>query len=246
MDYRGGLKAMYTNPNWLTQATLIGLCGLIPIVGQIVIMGYAFEAAAYLHKTNRDQFPDFNFNRFGSYLARGVGPFLVGLLFLMIHIPVYVIEFLVFNVGGTMLVVALASMDPGNEGLRVGLLVTLGILNMVVTGVVHMIINIYQVALMIRGGLSGELAESFRFSFCPEFAKRAGTETFVAGIFTGYLTFCLVCFAVVPIFWTFGLFYLTAIGIYCLCCSWLVFQLYRTYLGEKGAPFKVKCEIIDQ
>jgi hypothetical protein len=245
MDYRGGLNAMYNNPSWLAQTSLIGLCGLIPFVGQIVIMGYAFEAAAYLHKTNRDTFPDFNFNRFGPYLARGVGPFLVALIFMFIHVPVYIAEALGLGLVGGLLVEVVSSIDPSNSGLRLGTLLTVGFFNMAVIGIVHTMINIFQFALMLRGGLSGEFAESFRFSFCSEYAKRAGGATFTATIFLGYLMFCLYCFVLGGI-WSLGLFILPAMGIYTLACAWIACQLYREYLTEKGAPFRVKCEIIDE
>lgn len=245
MDYRGGLQAMYNNPNWLAQVTLIGLCYMIPVVGPIVVMGYVFEAAAYMHKTNRDSFPDFSFGRFGPYLSRGVGPFLVGILFLFIHIPVYIAEVLVLGLVGGLLIEAISSIDPQSGGLRATVSISVNLFITVVIGIVHSIINIYQLALMIRGGLSGDFAESFRFSFCLEYAKRAGGATFNAIMFTGYLTFCLMCFAAIGM-WSAGLSVLAAIGIYSLACAWLAFQLYREYLTEKGAPFRVKCEIIDE
>src|SRR5687768_4186441 len=103
MDYRGGLKAMYNNPNWLTQTSLIGLCWLIPIVGPIAVMGYSFEAAAYLHKTNREGYPDFSFGRLGPYLARGLGPFLISLLFLVVIVPLYIVEQVIFVAVGALM-----------------------------------------------------------------------------------------------------------------------------------------------
>src|SRR5262245_15182704 len=97
MDYRGGLSCMLKNPGWLAQTSIIGVVSLIPIVGQIVILGYVFEAAAYLHKRNGESFPDFQFGRFGAYLARGVGPFLAGLLFSFLHIPVFMGEMFAYG-----------------------------------------------------------------------------------------------------------------------------------------------------
>lgn len=235
MDYRGGLKAMYNNPSWLTQTSMIGLCFLIPVVGPIAVMGYAFESAAYLHKTNREGFPDFDFGRFGPYLARGLGPFLISLTFLLVTGPLWFVENIVYFAVMSLVV----SMDIP----YLPLAFSLGLQGLFF--LVNTIVYVFQTALMIRGGLSGEMSESFRFSFCGEFAKRAGMDAFFAQVYLGFLTTILVIFALVP-FWTLWLTILPAIGIYFLSYSWLCCQLYRSYLTEKGEPFKVRCDVIDQ
>ena len=81
MDYTGGFGMIHANPNWLTNCFLAGLCFLIPVVGPIVLIGYGYETAELLHRSNGRRHWDFNFNRFGDYLSRGVGPFLVSLVF---------------------------------------------------------------------------------------------------------------------------------------------------------------------
>src|SRR5436190_18548387 len=161
MDYRGGLKAMYNNPNWLVQTSLIGLCALIPVVGPIAVLGYTFECAAYLHKTNREGYPDFSFGRFGAYLARGVGPFLVSLLFMIVFVPLFIVEQLIAGV----LAYALASMEIPGLVQGVGLAVA------VIFFVINGLIFVAQWSLLIRGGMSGEFGDSFRFGFCGEFMK---------------------------------------------------------------------------
>src|SRR4051812_32285423 len=118
MDYRGGLSCMFKNPSWLAQTTIIGLVSLIPIVGQIVIIGYVFEAAAYLHKRNGESFPDFRFGRFGDYLGRGAGPFLAGLLFSFLHIPVLMGEIFVYGVLVAVFV-SLLSSNPSEASMAI-------------------------------------------------------------------------------------------------------------------------------
>ena len=39
---------------------------------------------------------------------------------------------------------------------------------------------------------------------------------------------------------------LPAIGILTLSYGWLSCQLYRSYLTEKGMPFRVKCDVIEE
>lgn len=235
MDYRGGLKAMYNNPDWLVQTSLIGLCFLIPVVGSIAVMGYAFEAAAYLHKTNREGYPDFSFGRLGPYLSRGVGPFVVGLVFMLVFVPLFIVENMIsFAVNALVVPLDIPFLALG---LSLGMWAIFGVMNA--------ILNIFQLALMIRGGLSGEFAESFRFPFCTEFFKRAGMDALYAQMYLGLVYACLVFFAIVP-FWLLFLTTLPAIGVFFLSYAWIICQLYRSYLTEKGTPFPVKCDVIDQ
>lgn len=235
MDYRGSLKAMYNNPNWLVQTSLIGLCSLIPVVGGIAVIGYSFESAAYLHLTNREGYPDFSFGRFGAYLARGVGPFLVSLLFMLVLVPLIIVE----QITAVAVAALLASMQI--PGLVQGFSLLLSVIFFVVNGLIF----VMQWSLLIRGGMSGELGETFRFGFIGEFMKRAGTDGFWAYAWMNLtLLPCVYLFAIAP-----QLLFLTllpAIGIMTLCYAWLSCQLYRSYLTEKGMPFRVRCDVIEE
>jgi len=235
MDYRGGLKAMYHNPNWLMQTSLIGLCSLIPFVGGIAVIGYAFESAAYLHLTNREGYPDFSFGRFGPYLARGIGPFLVILLFLIVFVPVIIVEQIVAFAAGALL----ASLEIP------GLVQGGGLMLSAIFFVINGLIFVVQWSLLIRGGMSGELGETFRFGFIGEFMKRAGADGFWAYAYMNLLLIpCVYIFMLAP-----HLLFLTilpGIGIIALSYGWLSCQLYRSYLTEKGPPFRVKCDVIEE
>ena len=235
MDYRGSLKAMYNNPNWLVQTSLIGLCFCIPFVGSIAVLGYAFESAAYLHLTNREGYPDFSFGRFGPYLARGVGPFLVMFLFGFILFPVILVEQLVAG----MLGIALASLQIP------GLVQGIGLLLSVVYFVVNGLISVVMWSLLIRGGMSGEFADAFRFGFIGEFMKRSGADGFWAYAFMQLtLIPCVIMFMIAPHLLLLTIF--PGIGIITLCYAWLSCQLYRSYLTEKGMPFRVRCDVIEE
>lgn len=236
MDYRGGLKAMYNNPNWLVQTSLIGLCFLIPFVGPIAVIGYAFESAAYLHKTNRDGYPDFSFGRLGAYLARGIGPFLIILLFSIVIVPLIIVEQIVAVALGALL----GSMEIPGLAPGVGLLLS------AIFFVINGLLFVAQWSLLIRGGLSGEIGDAFRFGFCGEFMKRAGADGFWA--YT-YMNLTLAPCVYVFVFLAPHLLFLTllpAIGIITLSYGWLSCQLYRSYLTEKGPPFHVKYEMVEE
>ena len=111
--------------------------------------------------------------------------------------------------------------------------------------VINGLVFVVQWSLLIRGGMSGEFGDAFRFGFIGEFMKRAGTDGFWAYAWMNLtLIPCAYCFAIAPQLLMLTI--LPAIGIITLCYAWLSCQLYRSYLTEKGMPFRVKCDVIEE
>src|SRR5205823_5265457 len=84
------------------------LCCLIPVIGPILMLGYLFEIIDSLLRSPAKPYPDFDFNRFGDYLLRGVWPFLVELIVSFVLVPVLLIPFVAALIG------FLASASGGN------------------------------------------------------------------------------------------------------------------------------------
>src|SRR4051794_28614352 len=80
LEYMRSINFVFENPNWLVNALLSFLCqivaGFIPIVPQMVLMGYQFEVIDNLLESRGTRYPDLNLDRIGDYLGRGVWPFL--------------------------------------------------------------------------------------------------------------------------------------------------------------------------
>ena len=80
-----------TTPEWLNRVLLMGLIGLIPIVGAIVILGWTLNATDMVQRRWKE-LPPAGF----QYLERGVAPFVVGLAFaLSLFIVVSLMVFLI-------------------------------------------------------------------------------------------------------------------------------------------------------
>ena len=54
-----------------------GVCGLIPIIGPMVVFGWLITGFWARQDENFETFPDFDFSHFGKYLERGLWPILV-------------------------------------------------------------------------------------------------------------------------------------------------------------------------
>lgn len=234
MDYFGGIKLIQSNPNWLTNAFMSGLCGLIPIVGQIVLMGYAYETAELLHRTNGKIYWDFNFNRFGDYLTRGLGPFLIGLVFGILQF------FLNFGIqiGTTLLLAALAGQQQQQGGPTAmdGMAVAAILLSNLFSFGAQILLSFIYYPLQIRGGLANEVGQSFQFNFAFDFAGKLWMEIVLVALVSTLLGMGVVALAIVTC--CIGL--IPAIGFMSLMNGWFGFQLYRKYLSKGGRPIPLK------
>ena len=104
MQYMRSLQFIQDRKNWMMNILWIGLClmsgMIIPIIGQLIMMGYFYIMIESLHKDpeHRD-YPDFDINRFTEYLSRGVWPFLVSLIVgVVMMVPIMIGYFLGFVV----------------------------------------------------------------------------------------------------------------------------------------------------
>ncbi len=86
MRYLHSYHFLLMQPRWAANLLLLSICLLIPAVGFIVLLGYAFDLLESLHRRGDTGYPSFDFNRFSAYLARGLVPLVVYLpvVFLMV------------------------------------------------------------------------------------------------------------------------------------------------------------------
>src|SRR5208283_1842191 len=103
MHYLDAFRVPFQSPKWVQNILLMAVCILIPVVGQIVLMGYMFVVIEALHEGRKRPYPDLDFGRFVPYLTRGAWPFLVNLVVTLPFALVFMILYLValFAVMGT-------------------------------------------------------------------------------------------------------------------------------------------------
>ena len=80
MQYFGAYRFIFESPRWATHLLIGAVCQLVPIVGQLVLMGYIYNVLETKHRYGHDQFPPFDFNRLSVYLVRGLWPFIVSVV----------------------------------------------------------------------------------------------------------------------------------------------------------------------
>lgn len=81
MHYLRSIKYIFEHKEWVTNVLMVLVCALIPIIGQLLLLGYMFELIEFWRANpGVKDYPKFDFNRFTPYLKRGVWPFLVNLV----------------------------------------------------------------------------------------------------------------------------------------------------------------------
>jgi hypothetical protein len=231
MEYFRAYNYIFENPNWIMNVLMGFLCILstmiIPLLGQLLFMGYQFEVAQGLLMTQGTRYPHFDLNRFGDYLMRSLYPFVVSLVFVL---PLVVI--LAMGIG---MVTAVAAAAGGDEGEAVaGLLV----IPLMFFGMLAfwLVIMMFVIPLMMRAGLQQEFGAGFDFAWAFDFFKRTWLEILLSALFLAITGMVLVMVGMLAL--CIGMFAAQAIVMLAQAHFW--YQLYALYLGRGGQPIPLK------
>ncbi len=113
MDFGKAFTFVFDDPEWLKKIAINSLIGLIPIVGQIYVMGWGLEVARRKALSSAEPLPDVDF---GTYLGYGFKAFVVALVYTA---PIWVLSIIVAGLSALLYEV---SQDAANIiGLIVGL-----------------------------------------------------------------------------------------------------------------------------
>ncbi len=252
MHYFHAIRFAFKSPRWPMNLLLVCVCSLIPIVGPIVLIGYFFEmidSFLGLVKAKRldgseegalnalpvddyvaENYPDFQFDRFGEYLSRGIWPFLVGFI---IHLIVTVLA-IIFLIGGMILTGVTVAGTP-NADLK--FFAMYGSFCLVYFALL-LIVGMVTLPIYLRAGLTGEFAAAFSWTFYRDFMQRVGKEVVLSQFFLAlvgpplYVVGLAMCY--------FGM--LPAMALLQYAQHHLEYQLYELYLQRGGQPVTRKIE----
>jgi hypothetical protein len=204
-----------------TNILLGSVCLLIPIVGPIVLLGYrAFAASDLDEDPDVEYHRDFDFNKFGDYLAKGVWQFL-----LQFFMGMMVAGFWYAGLAATL--IGFAPKDPVTAFAIIG------------AGYLLLILMVFGSTMFLWPfELYAALGETFRlgraFAFASIFARTMWVEMLLALIVYFILSgiviligFCVCCIGSYP-----------AMVISSLAEMHILVQLYRLYLEKGGTPIR--------
>ena len=238
MKYLDSVQDFFKSPRWLTNLLVAGLCGWIPVVGPMVVLGWLLGGFWGRDDTNPATFPDFKFDRFAEYLKRGLWPMLVGMLSGFVIAPVM----WVLSVVPMLVVSALGAGHGNHESGARGIVALLAMLVMFVLIFACMIaFTLLLKPLMLRASLLQDFGKAFDFRWCLRFVKLTWLECVLTLLFlwvvalafelVGLLALCIgVMFILAPIHF-----------------AWVHLdqQLYKLFVQRGGEPLPLSPSLRD-
>lgn len=217
LDYLRMYSYIFDGPQWGMTILFAVICQFIPVIGNIVLMGYQYEIVEQLHR-GKPRYPAFNFDDIVAYLSRGVWPFLVALVVALVLVPVVLL-----GVGGAAVLIGLLELNE--EGALVVILPMIG------AGVLLSVaLTFLLVPVTLRAGLSQNFATAFDLRFARDFVAKTWLEILLGTLFLMVTYFglafvgMLLCFV--------GIY--PAIVLLMLAQAHLNYQLYAIYLRRGG------------
>jgi hypothetical protein len=234
VHYLRSYRFVFNSSRWLANVGFVSLCMLstavIPLVGQMVAVGYLFDMIESMHRYGDDRdYPPFQGKWLVDYLARGALVFLVEFLG---SLPVSVI-FLVGYLGGLFILIPTLLSSP-NPDLTLLVWWMVGwIALMVFAG---LLLNVLLAPVILRAGLSQSLGTAFSLTFTWDYLRRMWWPTvkaelflMVAGVVVGFVGL-LVCFV--------GIYAASTLSMFAR--HHLYYQLYEMYLERGGMPIPLQ------
>ncbi len=220
-------------PKWLMNLLLASVVGLIPVIGQMVIKGWLVTGFWGREDERPETFPEFDFNKFGKYLERGLWPVLVtmaasavlGLIIGLIAMPFFLVTGLI------------SAGSHQNSCVAVILFLFALVFYLVLAIAVAFVLT----PVVLRACLTQDFVEAFNFPFVKRFVTLMWKEILFASLFLVVASVVLTCVGILAV--CVGLIFVTVVIYFC----WLHLdkQLYRLYLSRGGEPIPVSPKLRD-
>lgn len=234
MEYGRILTFVFESPNWLMNLVWSALCALLSgiVVGQLVLHGYQAQIMISSTENPNAPYPDFDSNKIGEYLIRGLWMWL-GALIASLIVGVFALVFVVaFFVIAGLLIAATSNGEEPNVVVSIGVFVSYFSLIFAFS-----VLSFIVVApAIIKVALSGSLSEMFDLQWHMDFVRRMFGSLIVGALVlmlvSTILTFGGILLCIIGLF--------PAIGWVMMSQAQLYSQLYRTYLERGGQPVRVQ------
>jgi hypothetical protein len=232
LEYIRSYNFLFENPNWMMNLLWMFLCQLagqaIPLLPAMVMYGYQFEVLDSLLASRGSRHVDFDPNKLGDYLGRGVWPVIVLLIFALASSMFFGIIVFVFMFGGA------AAAEAGGEA---GIVIFIGalLIVMLVGIVLASVVSIFSTPMILRAGMTQQMGEAFNFAWVNDFVRKMWLETILSTLF-------VTCSVLGLLLVTCFLAGIILGPVLPFVSMHLMYQLYAIYLGRGGMPIPAKLQ----
>ncbi len=220
MNYLASVTDFFKNSRWGTNMLLGAVCILIPIIGPIILSGWAITQLWSRGDDEKpSEYPPLDFQHFSKYLIRGVWPFLVQLVSSLAIMPVFAVLFVVF-------MIVVAPPMQHNEVLSVLMM----IFGFIVYFIVMLALNFIIVPLSISATIAQDFMPAFNFRFVRNFLTLVWKELLITTLFLFAIGIVMIIVAICTCY--IGAFALSPV----ITFAWqhLQKQLYLLHLSRGG------------
>jgi hypothetical protein len=242
MKYFESYGYVFRSPKWLTNLAICAVALLVPIAGQMVVLGYHFDIIEDLHLRGRERYPDFDFNRLMKYLIRGAWPFLVQLV---VGLIVGLLPGVFLGVSYFGFLISLTSSMPRGGGPVTagpsagtavwGVLLAASILLVLV---VQLVTHVVLVPMILRAGLMQDFGAGFSWPFIRDFVGRTWWPTVLVWLFLVVTSIPLGLLGL--LFCFVGVYFTGAWAQFAE--SYLLYELYEQHLKRGGMEIPLQVE----
>ncbi len=170
MQFGKAFSYVFEDKDWFKKLAIMGLISLIPILGQIVLVGWMIDIIKKLIHHEPTELPNLDF---GGQLSRGFSGFVVGLVYALPVIVLLIIQSIVITVttGGA---------NSDNAGAQSGVVIAISIC----FGLVYVLYSLilYFIYPIAYGRLAetGKISEALKFGNVFGLIKKAPGAVFIA------------------------------------------------------------------
>jgi hypothetical protein len=141
----------FEDKDWLKKLGIAGLVMLIPLIGQITVLGWAIEVTRRVINHESETLPDWS--AFGDYLVKGLKLFVIGL--------VYALPIILLSICGNLPTMFL---QDNNDQTMVTLISTVSICVGCISAIYGLAMAFIVPAAYAKFAVTDELGAAFRFS----------------------------------------------------------------------------------
>lgn len=221
VNYGAAIADFFKTPRWGMNLLFGGLCMLIPIVGPMVLTGWLVTGFWMRDSDDAAQFPPFDFGEFGSYVERGLWPFLVIIVVTMAVMPLFSILMLLPTFGGAFF----AHEQTGRYLVAAASLISMALCFL---GIVF--VTFVMTPVKLRATLTQSFGAAFNPPFIRQFITLTWKEMLVGGLFLMVANLFLMVVGLLVL----------CVGVYgAAVVNYFAYmhlskQLYRVYLARGG------------
>jgi hypothetical protein len=219
----------FDHPQWVVTWLFVTVATLIPVIGQIIVIGYQFAIVEGLHRNAGRSYPEFDLDRFADYLVRGVWVWLVAVVAALAMAP------LGLALSVAYFVVVGAASAGGEEVAAATLAIAIAMLALA-SVVLALLANLVLFPILLRAGLAQDFVAAFHWSWIKSFVFTMWKEMILGTLFLVVST--VVVAAIGTLLCCVGAYPAAALAM--IAQSYMYYQYYVLYLQRGGEPVPLK------